>query len=168
MLKRRLRWIDGRLGHVAISIDNRLGARGAAGLRYVRRASEVVSRRGTGAHLRRLGRVASLDKGHAVDRRRGRRRVVPQVCEGRLALEVLGDHRRLDGSFMTMGRRSLDILIIVIVAPAVEIAGTFVFGGAAMKLISCDKLSHITRGIFVELLIAAEDEYGHIDGTEHR
>lgn len=132
MLKRRLRWIDGRLGYVAISIDNGLGSRGAAGLRHVRRASEVVARRGTGAHLRRLGSVASLDEGHAVDGWRGRRRVMSQVWEGRLTLVVLRDHLRLDRALMAVGGSPVDIFIVVIVAPAVEVAGTLVLVGAAM------------------------------------
>jgi hypothetical protein len=77
VLERGLGLVEGRLGYVgSISIHNGLGSRGAAGLGYVRRASKIVSRRGTRPHLRRLGSVTSRDKGHSVDGGRGRRGVM--------------------------------------------------------------------------------------------
>ena len=33
--------------------------------------------------------------------------------------------------------------------------------------VSCDQLAHITRGVLVELLVAAEDEDGNIDRAKH-
>lgn len=36
-----------------------------------------------------------------------------------------------------------------------------------MILVSCDQISHIARGVLVQLLIAAEDKHGDIDGAEH-
>lgn len=34
-------------------------------------------------------------------------------------------------------------------------------------MVSCDQISHIARGVLVQLLIAAEDKHGDIDGAEH-
>jgi hypothetical protein len=55
------------------------------------------------------------------------------VCEGRLALEVWWDHLRFDGAFVTMGRRSLGIFVVIVIAAAVvKVAGAFVLVGTAV------------------------------------
>ena len=41
-------------------------------------------------------------------------------------------------------------------------------GGDAYILVPANRLVDIARGEFVELLIVAEDDDGHIDGAEHR
>jgi hypothetical protein len=39
---------------------------------------------------------------------------------------------------------------------------------AAIILVPANRLVDIARGEFVELLVVAEDDDGHIDGAEHR
>lgn len=56
---------------------------------------------------------------------------MPQVREGRLALEVWGHHLRFDGALVAVGRRPLDILVFIVVA-AIEVARSFVLVWATM------------------------------------
>lgn len=92
--------------------------------------------------------------------------MVPQMCEGRLTLEM-GHHLRFYRSFVTMGRSTLAVFVVVVIA-AVEIVGAFVLVRTAMLssvsmklsqsypgacetniLVSCDQVSHIARGVLV-------------------
>lgn len=128
----------------------------------------------------------SLERDPVCDGRRSRGGVVSDLRERRLLLtvELRGHHLRLD-ALMCARRRTVAIIVIIVIVAAVEIRGTLVLVGAAMLghvsstcawraartaptyvLISADELVHVGRGVFVELLVVAEDEDGDVDGAE--
>ena len=126
--------VDGRMRHVGEAIHRRtLGrTRRADLLDHIRRhPSHVVPRARSRSDLR-LWRVAPLHdlsgvlrKRHTVrDRRRRRGRVMPEMLEGRLPLEVRRDHVCLHG--LTVRRRSICLLVRRILGAAVEVGRPFV------------------------------------------
>lgn len=92
--------------------------------------------------------------------------MVPQMRKRRLALEMGRNHLRFDGPFMTVRGSAFNILIFIVVA-TIEVVRTFMLVGTTVILISRDQVSHVVRGVLVEFLVTAEDEYGDIDRTEH-
>ena len=76
-------------------------------------------------------RHAGMRAKHAVlDGRRCRRSVVPDVCEGRLPLEVRGEHVLLQT--LAVRRCAVLVLVLVVIRPAIEVSWPFVLVRAAM------------------------------------
>jgi len=121
-----------------------------------------------------LGSVTSRNEGHPIDGRRSRRSVMPQMREGLLAWEVRRNHWWFDRAFVAMWWSSFHIIVVIVIAAAVEVTWAFVFVGTAMLhkfppvstncneviggrtwmvatniCVSCDKVSHIVRRVFV-------------------
>lgn len=88
---------------------------------------------------------------------------MPNVWEGRLSLEVLGHH----GSSHALSVRwsGIAFVVLVVIRATVKVRRAFVLVRPAMVGVSCDKLSHITGRVLVQLLVLAEDEHGDIDGA---
>ena len=205
VLRGRLRHIGGHIGVLLRVVDGRVRHVGKAvygwSLRRTRRANgrdhvrrhppHVVPGSGSRAHLG-LRRVRPLhDLGgvlheHTVGDGRGRRgRVVSEMLERRLSLEVWRDHVGLHR--LAARRGAVGLLVRRVLGAAVEVRGSFVLiwaavlwwqvsrardgthrGGSATNVcVSVDELVHVPGRVLVELLVAAEDEDGDIDGAEH-
>lgn len=69
--------------------------------------------------------------------------MMPQVREGWLILEVRGDHLGFDRAFVAVGRSALDIVVVVIIAAATEVARALVLVGTDMMSVFGHEASHI-------------------------
>jgi hypothetical protein len=79
--------------------------------------------------------VSSRGKGDAIDGRRRRGCVSSQMRRegGMVRVLVVGrNHLRLDGALVAVGRRALDIVVLVIIGAAVEVGRTLVLIGTTM------------------------------------
>lgn len=66
-----------------------------------------------------------------------------------------------------MGGSAIVLLLFVLIIAAVEVGGTLVFVGAAVVLVSGDEVSHVARGVLVQLLVVSKNKDGDIDRTEN-
>jgi hypothetical protein len=85
-------------------------------------------------------------------------------------LHVMGHHRVLGRGVRVSGKRALFVLIVVVVAVllAHKVLWTLVLVCAAIVLVPANGLVDVAGREFVELLVVAEDDDGHVDGAEHR
>jgi putative Ca2+/H+ antiporter (TMEM165/GDT1 family) len=80
-------------------------------------------------------------------------------------LVVRGNHLGLDGALMAVRWRGVTIFVVVVLA-AVEVRRTFVLVWSTMICVTRDQFAHVARGVFIELLVAAEYEDSHVDRAE--
>ena len=91
---------------------------------------------------------------------------MPDVWEGRLSLEVLRHHG--SSHALSMRRRGVALIVLVVIRATVEVRGPFVLVWPAMIGVSCDQLSHVAGRVLVQLLVLAKDEDGDIHRAKHR
>ena len=83
-------------------------------------------------------------------------------------------------------RCSVAVFVIVVVVATVEVHGAFVLVGAAMLcqsiyvksssktsssthvLVSPNQITHVCRGVFVQLLVVSKNKYRHVDRAKDR
>jgi hypothetical protein len=136
-------------------------------------ATDIIPRAGSG-EIARLRGVASLlmllcRVEHTVaDGRRGS--VVSHKSRSELwsVREVRvhhGFHAVVNWYRVASRGRRVDLVVIVVVVTAREVAGPLVFLGRAMVLVSADEVVHVGGGVLVKLLVCAKDEDCDVDGT---
>lgn len=123
-------------------------------------------------HLRRTRVLCKVDA--IGDRRRSGRSVVAKLWKLRrcLARVVRRYHVCLEDLVLLLllwwwwWRRGIAFFVRAIITAAVEIAWPFVFVWTAVVRVATNKIAHIIRRVFVQLLVAAKDNDSDIDGAE--